>query len=213
MFHDREQAGSLMGEYLQARIVGPAVVLGIPRGGVVVAAPVAAALHAPLDIVVPRKIGAPGQPELAVGAVALAGSEQLVLTDAESVRSLRVSAAYLSAEAARQRAEIERRVAAYREGRPRPSLAGVTAVIVDDGIATGLTARAAVEAVGREGPREVVLAAPVAPEETLRELRERGIRVEVLQAAAFFMAVGQFYEQFESVPDEVVRDVLRAAAR
>jgi predicted phosphoribosyltransferase len=124
-----------------------------------------------------------------------------------------VSAAYLGAEAARQRTEIERRVAAYREGRPPPSLPGVTAVIVDDGIATGLTARAAVEAVGREGPREVVLAAPVAPEETLRELRGRGIRVEVLQAATFFMAVGQFYEEFEAVPDEVVRDVLRAAAR
>jgi putative phosphoribosyl transferase len=212
MFRDREQAGRLLGAHLRERLAGPAVVLGIPRGGVVVAAPVALALGAPLDIVVPRKIGAPGQPELAIGAVALAGDEQIVLTDADSVRRLGVDEAYLAASAARERREIERRLAAYREGRPAVPLAGATAVIVDDGIATGLTARAAAEAVARQQPVAVVIAAPVAPEETLREFRARGIRIEVLRAPAFFMAVGQYYEDFEAVPDAVVREVLRAVA-
>ena len=212
MFRDRVEAGQLLGEHLRACVQGPAVVLGIPRGGVIVAGPVAEALGAQLDIIVPRKIGAPGEPELAVGALALAEGEEILLRDEVSLQRLGVGAAYLGTEVARQRREIERRELAYRSGRAAVSLAGRSVVLVDDGIATGLTARAAAAAVARQGPREVILAAPVAPAETLDDFRRAGIRVEVLEAPAFFMAVGQFYEDFRQVTDDEVRALLARAA-
>jgi putative phosphoribosyl transferase len=216
MFRDRTEAGRRLGEYLAGGIVpggAETVVLGIPRGGVVVAAPVAEALGSPLDIVVPRKIGAPGQAELAVGAVALAGGEEITLLDEASVARLRVPREYLETEVKRQRHEIERRLEAYREGRPPAALEGRTVVVVDDGLATGLTARAAAAAIARVRPRQVVVAAPVAPPETVREFRDRGLRLEVLETPSLFMAVGQFYGDFHAVEDDEVRAVLRAAAR
>lgn len=212
MFDDRLQAGRLLGEHLRARIEGPAVVLAIPRGGVIVAGPVAAALNAPLDVIIPRKIGAPGEPELAVGALALAAGEEIALFDEDSVERLMVSRQYLEAEVARQKREIERREKAYRGGRPPVSVAGCTVVIVDDGIATGLTARAAAAAVARRSPKQVVVAVPVAPPEALEEFRREGVQLEALATPPFFMAVGQFYQDFHAVEDEEVLYVLRSAS-
>jgi predicted phosphoribosyltransferase len=214
-FRNREEAGSLLAEHLRAVLRGAreVVVLAIPRGGVVVAAPVAESLGTPLDVIVPRKIGAPGEPELAVAALAVAGGEPILVEDPQAIAQLRVPARYLEAEALRQRREIERREAAYREGLEPAGLAGRTAVLVDDGLATGLTAQAAAEAVRRRQPREVVLAAPVAPPETVARLLALGLRVEVLDAPSCFMAVGQFYDDFHAVEDDEVLRTLRAARR
>jgi len=211
VFQDRAAAGRRLGEHLRARLEGAdSRVLGIPRGGVLVAAPVAAALGAPLDVLVPRKIGAPGQAELAIGAVALAGDEEIVVLDPVAVEQLGVLRSYVAAEVRRQRQEIERRLAAYREGAPTLGLQGRTVVLVDDGIATGLTARAAVQAALRLGARAVILAAPVAPPEVVRELRREGLQVEVLETPSPFLAVGQFYAEFGPVEDDEVRVALAA---
>jgi predicted phosphoribosyltransferase len=213
MFRDREEAGRLLAEHLQRRLVagkGEAVVLGIPRGGVIVAAAVATALGAPLDVIVPRKLGAPGNPELAAGALALAEGEEIALVDDRTVRALGISDAYLQEEIERQRREILRREAAYREGRPPEPVEGRVAVLVDDGVATGLTARAAARAVLRRSPREVVVAVPVAPPETAREFAAEGVRLEALETPSPFGAVGRFYLDFRQVEDEEVIAVLRA---
>jgi putative phosphoribosyl transferase len=214
-FHDRREAGVLLARHLATRLdrAAPVVVLGIPRGGVVVAAAVAEALGAPLDIAVPRKLGAPGEPELAIGALALCGESEIVLRDERSLGVLGVSDAYVEGETARQKAEILRRLEAYREVCPAVPLQGVTALLVDDGIATGLTARAAALAIGRQGVHQVVICAPIAPAEALEGFRRDGLRIEVLAAPVWFDAVGRFYARFDAVEDDEVRALLRAHAR
>jgi predicted phosphoribosyltransferase len=212
LFRDREEAGRLLGAYLKDRLPPreeSAVVLGIPRGGVIVADAVASALEAPLDVIVPRKLGAPGNPELAVGALALAGAEEIALVDERTVRALGVPEPYLRDEIERQRREIQRREAAYREGRPPEPVEGRIAVIVDDGVATGLTARAAARAVVRRSPREVIVAAPVAPPEAVREFAAEGVRLEALETPSPFGAVGRFYADFRQIEDDEVKAVLR----
>ncbi|HEY7512404.1 MAG TPA: phosphoribosyltransferase family protein [Vicinamibacteria bacterium] len=216
MFTDRGEAGARLGEFL-ARLI-PArgdevVVLAIPRGGVIVADPVARALQAPMDVIMPRKLGAPDNPELAIGAVALADGEEITVLDEESLAWLRVDAAYVAAEAERQRREIQRREELYRQGRPALPVAGRTAVLVDDGVATGLTARAALAAVSRRRPREVVLAVPVAPPETVREFERLGLRLIALETPSPFGAVGRFYDDFRPIEDDEVLAVLGAARR
>ena len=216
LFRDREEAGRLLGAYLKARLPRReegAVVLGIPRGGVIVADAVASALEAPLEVIVPRKLGAPGNPELAVGALALAGGEEIALVDERSVRALGVPEPYLREEIERQRREILRREAAYREGRPPVPVEGRVAVVVDDGVATGLTARAAARAVARGSPREVIVAVPVAPPEAGREFAAEGVRLEALETPSPFGAVGRFYVDFRQVEDAEVKAVLRAHRR
>jgi putative phosphoribosyl transferase len=216
IFRDRQQAGELLGRHLGGRLAAggdDVVVVGIPRGGVIVARPVADALGAPLDVIIPRKIGAPGNPELAIGAVAVAGEEEIVVVDERSLRWLGVPPDYVKQEGARQRQEIERRLAAYRQGRPPVALAGRTAVVVDDGIATGLTARAALMAIARQSPREVLLAVPVAPPETVREFQQQGFEVVALETPSPFNAVGRFYANFEPVEDEEVLAALGAGTQ
>jgi putative phosphoribosyl transferase len=208
VYRDREEAGCLLGEHLKASLGGPSVVLGIPRGGVILAALVARALGSPLDVIVPRKIGAPGEPELAVGALAVARGREIALFDDRSLSRLGLAREDLKEEVERQRREILRREAAYRQGTPPLELAGKTVVIVDDGIATGLTARAAGKAVLSLGASEVIVAAPVAPEDTVRDLRRAGLRVEVLSTPSPFMAVGQFYGDFHPVSDAEVLSAL-----
>jgi predicted phosphoribosyltransferase len=212
VFRDREEAGRLLSEHLKRKLGnrGEAVVLGIPRGGVIVAAQVATALGAPLDVTVPRKLGAPDNPELAVGALALADGEEIALVDERTVRALGVPPSYLQQEIERQRKEILRREAAYREGRAPEPVEGRIAVLVDDGIATGLTARAAARAVRRRSPREVLVAVPVAPPETVREFASEGLHVEALETPSPFGAVGRFYVDFRQVEDDEVIAALRA---
>ena len=213
LFRDREEAGRLLGAYLVRRLPpgeAGAVVLAIPRGGLIVAAAVASALGAPLDVIVPRKLGAPGNPELAIGALALADGEDIALIDERTVRALDVPASYLREEIEGQRREILRREAAYREGCPPEPVEGRVAVLVDDGVATGLTARAAARAVARRSPREVVVAVPVAPPETVREFAAEGVRLEALETPSPFGAVGRFYVDFRQIEDDEVIAVLRA---
>ena len=195
----------MLAEVLTSLVSPPALVLGIPRGGVVVAARVAARLGAPLDVVVPRKIGAPGNPELAVGAVA----DGVLAIDEPSVRRLGLDMAAVRAEAARQTVEVARRTAAYRQGMPPLSLAGRTAVLVDDGVATGWTCAAAASYTRRAGAARVVVAVPVGPPGLAERLRPVVDQVVVLVTPDPYLNVGQVYERFPQVDDD---EVLRCLA-
>jgi predicted phosphoribosyltransferase len=184
------------------------VILGIPRGGVIVAEVVARTLGAPLDVVVPRKIGAPGNPELGLGAVA----PGVRVLDPWLIERLGVSEAYLEREIASEEREIERRLHAYREGRPPVDIAGRTAVVVDDGVATGGTAVAALRWARAQGAAEVILAVPVAPPQTIDRLRAEADEVVALATPEPFFAVGEWYRDFDQTSDaEVVAALARAA--
>jgi putative phosphoribosyl transferase len=211
IFRDRADAGARLGAYLRARVserAADVIVLGIPRGGVVVAAPVADALDATLDVTVPRKLGAPGNPELAIGALAVVGGEDIVVLNEHTIEYLRVPRGHVERTVEAERVEIARRVRAYRGDRPEPSLAGRVVLIVDDGLATGLTAQAAAAAVARQAPRRVIVAVPVAPPSAARELAARGAILEALATPSPFEAVGRFYESFPPVEDEQVVSLL-----
>jgi putative phosphoribosyl transferase len=204
-FADRIEAGRELARALADLADADPVVLAIPRGGVIVGEEVARALEAPLDVVVPRKIGAPGNPELGVGAIA----PGVAVLDEEMVGALRISREYLEAEIAAQEREIERREHAYRAGLPPVDVAGRTAIVVDDGIATGGTAAAALRwARARAGG--VVLAVPVAPAPSLVRLRSEADRIVVLATPEPFFAVGEWYRRFDQTTDE---EVVAALAR
>jgi len=203
LFADRVDAGRQLGMELRRRRWESPVVLGLPRGGVVVAAEVARALAAPLDVVVVRKIGAPGRPELGLGAVA-DGDEPLALVNDELIASLRVPGEHLRQETARQLMEVRRRQSLLRNGRPAIVLHDRTAIVVDDGIATGGSMRAALRMVRRASPRKVVLAVPVAPPETLAELAPDADEIVCLVTPPDFVAVGRFYWDFRQTTDDEV---------
>ena len=203
LFEDRRDAGRQLGLRLREFALPGPVVLALPRGGVPVAAEVAALLDAPLDLVLVRKIGAPGHEELAAGAVVDGAQPGLVLNP-DIVRDLGIDEAYLAAEQTRQLREIERRRALYLADRPRPALAGRTAIVVDDGIATGATVRAALHAVRRAGPATLILAVPVAAASVLRRLAAEADRIVCLHAPGDLMAVGQFYRDFHQLDDAEV---------
>jgi putative phosphoribosyl transferase len=201
-FADRSAAGKQLAQALDHLSGDPVVVLGVPRGGVEVAAEVAAQHGWDLDIVIPRKIGAPQNPELGLGAIA----PGVRVLDERMLRTLGVSEEYLEAEIAAQEAEIERRSEAYRRGRPPVDLSGRIAVIVDDGIATGGTAIAAVRWAKAQGATRVVLAVPVAPREAVTRLSEEADEVVCLATPEPFYAVGQWYGDFpQTQDDQVVR--------
>ena len=203
-FADREQAGRQLGRRL-AEVLGgePAVVLGLPRGGVIVAAAVAAEIGAPLDAFVVRKLPLPGRPELAMGAIA--GGGVLVWNDAV-LRQHRPPLADVEAVVGRERAELARREVAYRGDRPAPELTGRSAVLVDDGVATGATARAALRAVRALGPARVVLAAPVVP--VRLDLSPEADDLVALATPHPFGAVSGHYVDFRETTDEEVRRAL-----
>ena len=207
---DRDDAGARL-----ARLLAPfldasddAVVLGLPRGGVPVAAVVARRLGLPLDVIVVRKLGAPGNPEYGFGAIGEGGVRVL---DAASMEALRISADDLAAVEGLERAELARRVRAYRGGRDAVVLAGRTAVVVDDGIATGGTARAAARVARALGARRVIVAAGVASPEALAGLMRDGVADHALAALIpdALHSVGEFYADFAQTPDEAVVELLR----
>jgi putative phosphoribosyl transferase len=204
-FTDRVEAGERLAEVLAARVRPPVVVLAIPRGGVIVGACVADRLDAPMDVVVPRKVGAPGNPELAVGAVA----EGVEALDGDAIHRLGLDPAAVRAEVARQTVEVARRTATYRRGRPPLDLAGRTAVLVDDGVATGWTCVAAARFTRRAGAAGVLVAVPVGPAGLARRLRPVVDEVVVLQTPEPYLAVGQAYQRFPQVGDD---EVLRCLA-
>ncbi|MBC9727609.1 phosphoribosyltransferase [Streptomyces sp. TRM68367] len=207
-FRDRRQAGRELAEQLRVRQEKGAlphpVVLALPRGGVAVAREVADALDAPLDVLVVRKIGAPFQEELGVGAIA---GDAEPLYDERALDRLGLSEATLAPIVERERAELRRREELYRQGRPAPELRGRTAIVVDDGLATGSTARAALRAVREADPERVVLAVPVASPEAADLLQSETDELICLHQPAAFMAVGLWYEDFDQLTDD---DVLQA---
>lgn len=208
LFHDREDAGRLLADRLADETFAAPVVLGLPRGGVPVAAQVADRLRCPLDVLMVRKLGAPGQEELAVGAVVDGAGAEIVLNE-EILAELDVSQEYIRETAARELAVIERRRHLWLEGRPFPSLAGKTVIIVDDGIATGATARAAVIGARRARPERIVVAVPVASREAVAELREVADEVIALVVPEVFKAIGYFYDDFSQVRDDEVGEILK----
>ncbi|MBV8984435.1 MAG: phosphoribosyltransferase [Acidimicrobiia bacterium] len=208
-FADRTEAGRLLGEDLRGRGIGgeDTVVLGIPRGGVVTAAQVAEILGAPLDVALARKVGAPGNPELAIGAVGPDGS---AVIDEDLARRVGATAEWLTQATARERDEVAERQQRFRGGRPPLDVTGRQVIVVDDGVATGSTAIAVGRWLAGAGAARRILAVPVAPPQTVRRLTEAYDDVVVLAAPPAFFAVGEFYTDFRQVTDDEVRQRLRS---
>jgi putative phosphoribosyl transferase len=211
VFADREEAGRLLARRLAARPrEGPLVVLALPRGGVPVGLEVARVLHAPLDLLIVRKIGAPWQPELAVAAVVDGQPPQLVI-DEETSAMTGADADYIEKARLRELREIERRRHVYLQGRTSVPVAGATVIVVDDGIATGTTMRAALKGLRRMKPKRLVVAVPVAPADTVAAIAAEVDEVVCLEQPEFFHAIGNHYADFHQVPDDEVIAALRGA--
>ena len=210
-FADRREAGRELAKLLQhSRPAGEVVVLALPRGGVPVAYELATALEAALDVFVVRKLGTPGHPELAMGAIASGGTRVI---NEDVVQALRIPQEDIEEVASREQAELERRDVAYRRGRPLTPLAHRTVILVDDGLATGSTMKAAVQAVKQHGPARVIVAVPVGARETCRALRELADEVICARTPIGFSAVGQWYRDFSQTTDEEVVALLDAKGR
>ena len=210
-FANRIEAGRLVAEKL-VKYAGrdDVIVLGLPRGGVPVAFEVAHRLGAPLDVFIVRKLGVPGFEELAAGAIASGGVRVL---NEDVMRSIPHADEAIDAVTAREIAELERREQIYRQGRPPPELRDRIVILVDDGLATGATMRAAVKALRQSGAAKIVVAVPVGPQDTCRELEEEADETICLSTPEFFQAVGQYYEDFSQTSDEDVRELLSQAAQ
>jgi len=210
-FANRTEAGRLLAEKL-VNYAGRAdvIVLGLPRGGVPVAFEVAQRLGALLDVFIVRKLGVPGFEELAAGAIASGGVRVL---NEDVMRSIPHADEAINAITARETAELERREQIYREGRPPPELRDRIVILVDDGVATGATMRAAIKALRQSGAAKIIVAVPVGPPETCHELEERADETICLSTPEFFQAVGQYYEDFSQTSDEDVRELLNRAAQ
>jgi len=211
IFKDRSDAGRLLAHRLGEYANRPGViVLGIPRGGVVVAFEVAMALNAPLDVFVLRKLGVPEHEELAFGAIASGGVRVL---DHEIVDAVGIPDLEIKRVTEMEKQELERREKAYRAGRKPLDVEGLTVILVDDGIATGSSIRAGIDALRQMKPARLVIAVPVAPESTVRRLRRMVDEFVCLDTPESFYGVGQFYSDFSQVSDEEVRNLIGRAAR
>src|SRR5947209_347171 len=209
-FANRTEAGRLLAEKLvQYAGRDDVIVLGLPRGGVPVAYEVAKRLGAPLDVFIVRKLGVPGFEELAAGAIASGGVR---VFNEDVMRAIPHAEEAIEAVTAKETAELERREHIYREGRPAPELRDRTVILVDDGLATGATMRAAVKALRQRGAAKIVVAVPVGPPDTCREFEDEADEVVCASAPEFFQAVGQYYEDFSQTSDEEVRELLAKAA-
>lgn len=206
IFTDRIEAGRHLATVMKNIVTRSAIVLAIPRGGVIVGFEIAKTLNIPLDLIIPRKIGAPNNPELAIGAVTENGT---IILDDKLVKYLGVSEEYIEEESKRQRLEIERRLKLYRGNAPCPSLSDREVIIVDDGVATGATMKAAVVSVRKRGAKAIVVAVPVGPVTTIAELRKEADKVICLKTPEPFYAIGQFYENFIQTSDDDVRRLLK----
>lgn len=209
IFEDRREAGRELGYALLKRGYADQLplVLGIPRGGLVIAEEVAQVLVAPMDVIIARKIRAPYQPELGIGAVV--DGDHITIINEEVARSVGATQPYLEREIAYQREEIDRRLSFYRGDRSAPEVAGKTVIVVDDGIATGYTFRAALEGIRRRNPRGLVAGAPVSARDSFEMLRAFADEVVCLHTPDFFMAVGAWYRNFDQVSDEEAVSILR----
>jgi len=205
-FSDRVEAGKRLASALTDFAGKNGIVLAIPRGGVVVGYEIAKALSLPLDVIIPRKIGAPDNPELAIGAMIEDGT---IILDDNLITYIGVPRDYIKAESERQKHEIERRLKLYRQNEPYPSLKALDVIIVDDGIATGSTMKAALASVKNRGASTVTVAVPVGPPSTIKELKKQADRVVCLYAPEYFQAIGQFYTDFNQTTDEEVIQLLK----
>ena len=211
-YADRADAGRRLADKLMHLKDREPIVLALPRGGVAVGFEIARALDAPLDVVLVRKIGVPWQPELALGAVT-DGADPQTFIDRDLAASLEIPEDYVREETARQLAEIERRRKSYSEGRPALEISGRAAIVVDDGIATGATMRVALQAVRRRNPAWLVLAAPVAPPDTLASLGEEADETVCPETPIGLGAIGFYYRDFHQMSDLEVTDLLARAPR
>lgn len=207
---DRQDAGERLADLLERRVASGALLLALPRGGVPVAAVIAQRLGLEVDVMLVRKLGVPGHEELAMGAIATGGIEVL---NHELVAQLGISPAAIERVKQKEAQEIARRERAYRGSRPMPQLAGREVVLVDDGLATGATMRAAVLALRQHRPRRIVVAVPVAPPDTVQLLEEEADEVICPLTPELFLGVGNWYEDFRQVSDDEVRTLLRIVWR
>jgi putative phosphoribosyl transferase len=205
-FVDRVDAGKRLALALKNFSGKKGIVLAIPRGGVVVGYEIAKVLNLPLDVIIPRKIGAPDNRELAIGAVAEDGT---AILDDHLITYLGVSREYIKEESERQKLEIERRLKLYRQDSSYPNLKGLDVIVVDDGIATGSTMKAALASVKNRGAASITVAVPVGPPSTIEELNEMADRVVCLYTPEYFQAIGQFFTDFSQTPDEEVIKLLQ----
>jgi predicted phosphoribosyltransferase len=205
LLKNRVEAGKQLATALKT-VRQDTIVLAVPRGGVVVGFEVAKALGIPLDIIVTKKIGAPDNPELAIGAVAEDG---MFILDDNLLRQLYVPKEYIKEEVERMRQEIQRRLIRYRGNVPYPNLKKRDVIVVDDGVATGSTLKAALRLLRGKGTKIVTVAVPVGPPDTIRELEKLADRVVCLQTPEPFYAIGQFYEDFSQTSDEEVTELLK----
>ncbi len=208
-FHDRADAGrQLAAKLSHYQEVPGVIVLGLPRGGVPVAFEVASSLHAPLDVFIVRKLGAPGQEELAIGAVASGG---VTVLNEDVIRGMRISQTEVQAIAARELQEVDRRERVYRDDRPAPVVRDKIVILVDDGLATGASMLAAADAIRERDPKRIVIAVPVAPRDACADIASKADEVVCVYTPRPFRALSQWYENFSQTSDDEVKALLGSA--